>query len=74
MAAVTTTGAVTTPPRVVFFRIPGDPETYFARRFGRDYYGMNRWRGWRLCGAFNRRAGAALVAGDESIRVQVVQS
>ena len=64
--------AVTGQPGIVFFTVPGDPDTYFARRFGRDYWGMNRWHGWRLCGAFNRRAGAALVAGEESLRVRVV--
>ena len=59
-------------PRIVDFVIPGDPVVYFARRFGRAYYGMNRWRGWRLCGVHNKRAGAALVDGSQSIRVHVV--
>ena len=60
-------------PPVVWFTVPGDPETYFARRFGKDYWAANRWRGWRLCGIHNRRAGAALVAGPgEFIRVKVV--
>ena len=61
-------------PGIVEFTVPGDPETYFARRFGQDYYGMNRWRGWRLCGVHNRRAGAALVGGPEEppIRVRVL--
>ncbi len=60
------------PPGIVYFRVDGDPDTHFARRFDKDYWAANRWRGWRLCGAFNRRAGAALVAGEESIRVRVV--
>ena len=71
MAAVTTTGAVI-PPRVVFFITP-DGELGYAKRFGRRYLGLDRWRGWELFGVFNRRAGAALVVGSESIRVQVVQ-
>ena len=71
MTAVPTTGGAI--PRVVFFRIPGDPEIYFARRFGRDYWAANRWRGWRLCGVQNRRAGAALVDGSQSIRVRLVE-
>lgn len=29
-------------------------------------------RGWELFGALNRRAGAALVAGGEAIRVRIV--
>ena len=64
--------SVTGQPGIVFFTVPGNPNAYFARRFGRDYGVANRWRGWRLCGVQNRRAGAALVAGDESIRVRVV--
>ncbi len=46
---------------IVYFTVPGDSDLHFARRFGHDYYGMNRWRGWRLCGVHNKRAGAALV-------------
>ena len=64
--------SATAQPGIVDFMIPGDPTVYFARRFGRDYYAMNRWRGWRLCGVANRRAGAALVAGEDRIRVRIV--
>ena len=60
-----------TQPRIVRFVTPdGDPG--FATRFGRRYLGRDRWRGWELFGAQNRRAGAALVAGDDRIRVRIV--
>ena len=59
-------------PQIVRFVTPdGDPG--FATRYGRRYLGRDRWRGWELFGAQNRRAGAALVAGDEAIRVKVVK-
>ena len=48
----------------------GDPG--FATRFGRRYLGRDRLRGWELCGIQNKRAGVALVAGDEVIRVRIV--
>ena len=64
--------AVSRPERVIFITPDGDPG--FATRYGRRYLGRDRWRGWELFGALNRRAGAALVAGDEAIRVKVVQS
>ena len=58
-------------PAVIYFTTPdGDPG--FATLFGRRYLGRDRWRGWELFGALNRRAGAALVAGNETIRVHVV--
>ena len=58
-------------PRIVCFVTPdGDPG--FATRFGRRYLGRDRWRGWELCGIQNRRAGAALVAGEDRIRVRIV--
>ena len=63
-------------PGIVFFTVPGDthPDVYWAiKRADRQFWACNRWRGWRLCGVHNRRAGAALVAGNEGIRVQVVQ-
>ena len=69
MVSVTTTGAVI-PPRVVFFVTP-DGELGYAKRFGRRYLGLDRWRGWELFGVFNRRAGAQLVAGRDRIRVKV---
>ena len=63
-------------PGIVWFTVPsepGDPGPHFARRWGRDYYGMNRWRGWRLCGVENKRAGVALVGRPgESLRVRLV--
>ena len=61
-------------PGVIYFRVDGDPDLYFARRLGRDYWAANRWRGWRLCGVHNKRAGAALVGGsdDPAIRVRLV--
>ena len=65
--------AVTGQPGIVFFTVPGDPETYWAiRRADRQFWAANRWRGWRLCGVENRRAGAALVDGGTSIRVRLV--
>ena len=72
MGARTTTGGAI--PRVVHFETR-DGERGFARRFGRELWGADRWRGWRLCGIQNKRAGAALVGGPgESIRVKVVQA
>ncbi len=63
-----------TVPAVGFFTIVGDRshETHFARRIGQTFYGMSRYRGWRLCGVQNRRAGAALVVGNHSLRVHLV--
>ena len=64
--------AVSCPERVVFVTPDGDRG--FASRYGRRYLGRDRWRGWELFGALNRRAGAALVGNPgESIRVKVVQ-
>ena len=60
-----------TQPRIVRF-VPPDGDPGFATRFGRRYLGRDRWRGWELFGALNRRAGAALVAGDDKIRVRIV--
>ena len=58
-------------PAVIYFTTPdGDPG--FATRFGRRYLGRDRWRGWELCGIQNKRAGAALVAGDDRIRVRII--
>ena len=56
--------------RVIFVTPDGDRG--FASRYGRRYLGRDRWRGWELFGALNRRAGAALVAGDDRIRVRIV--
>ena len=75
MAAIYNEGDKLSPsfaqPRIVRFVTPdGDPG--FATRFGRRYLGRDRWRGWELFGALNRRAGAALVAGDDRIRVHIV--
>ena len=58
-------------PEVIYFTTP-DGDSGFATRFGRRYLGRDRWRGWELFGALNRRAGAALVAGGETIRVRIV--
>ena len=70
MVAQTTTGGAI--PRVVHFETY-DGELGFARRFGREFWGADRWRGWRLCGIQNKRAGAALVGNPgESIRVRLV--
>ena len=66
--------AASRPGRVVYF-VTSDGDRGFASRFGRRYrryLGRDRWRGWELFGALNRRAGAALVAGDEAIRVRIV--
>ena len=63
-------------PGIVWFIVPsepGDAGPHFAIRRGRDYWGTNCYRGLRLCGVQNKRAGAALVARPgESIRVQLV--
>ena len=65
-----------TQPGIVWFTVPsepGDPGPHFAIRRGRDYWAANRYRGLRLCGVQNRRAGAALVGlPGESIRVRLV--
>ena len=66
-----------TQPGIVWFIVPsepGDPGPHFAIRRGRDYWSANRYRGLRLCGVHNRRAGAALVggSGDPAIRVRLV--
>ncbi len=55
MAAPLTTGRAT--GRVVHFVTP-DGDQGFARQFGCDYWGGDRWCGWRLLGAQNKRAGA----------------
>ena len=50
-------------PAIVWFTVPsepGDPGPHFARRLGKDYWAANRWRGWRLCGAFAGLLTAAL--------------
>ncbi len=61
-------------PGVIYFRVDGDPDLHFAIRRGRDYWAANRYRGLRLCGVENKRAGAALVGSPgESIRAQVVR-
>ena len=62
-----------THPRIVRFVTP-DGDRGFASRFGRRYLGRDRWRGWELFGAHNRRAGAALVAGPDRVGVKVVQA
>ena len=64
--------AVSRPERVIFITPDGDRG--FASRYGRRYLGRDRWRGWELFGAHNRRAGAALVAGPDRVRVKVVQA
>ena len=67
--------AASTQPGIVYFTVPGDthPDTYWAIRRGGHYWAANRWRGLRLCGVENKRAGAALVGGPgESIRVRLV--
>ena len=69
MAAVPATGGAI--PRVVFFATP-DGDRGFASRYGRRYLGRDRWRGWELFGALNRRAGAALVAGEDRVRVRII--
>ena len=63
-----------TQPGIVYFRVDGDPDLHFAIRRGRDYWAANRYRGLRLCGVHNERAGAALVGGsdDPAIRVRLV--
>ena len=69
--------ATSTQPGIVYFTVPGDthPDTYWAIRRGRDYWAANRWRGLRLCGVENKRAGAALVGSPgESIRVQILEA
>jgi hypothetical protein len=65
--------AAQSPAPVIFFKVAGDPGLHFAVRRGRDYWACNRYRGWKLCGVRNRRAGAALVAGDRSIRVALIE-
>ncbi len=57
--------------REVFFLVDG--QLGMARRFGRDYFGCDRWRGWKLCGLHNRRAAAALVSLDRSVPAKLVR-
>ena len=61
-------------PGIVYFRVDGDPDLHFAIRRGQDYWAANCYRGLRLCGVHNRRAGAAFVGGsdDPAIRVRLV--
>lgn len=60
-------------PRVVYFQVPGDPDTYFAvRRADGQYWACNRFRGRRLCGLFGRR-GVRLVGGERSVPVRLVE-
>ena len=63
--------SVSRPERVVRFVTPdGDPG--FATRYGKRWLGRDRWRGFELFGIQNKRAGAALVAGDGAIRVYII--
>ena len=70
--------AASTQPGIVFFTVPGDthPDVYWAiERADRQFWACNRWRGLRLCGVENKRAGAALVGSPgESIRVQILEA
>ncbi len=70
MAAFLPSGRAT--GREVYFTTP-DGDFGFARRFGPYFYGMDRWRGWRLCGVHNRRAGAALVSPDSALPTKLVR-
>ncbi len=59
-----------TQPGVVYFRVGGDPDLHFARRYpdGR-YWACNRYRGWRVQGVGCKRVRPLLVAGDNRIVV-----
>ncbi len=57
---------------IVWFTTPDDPDAQFALYQCGQWWARNRWRGWRLCGVENRRAGAALVDSETSIRVRLV--
>ncbi len=70
MAVPTITTRPVARPVVHFVTVTGDQG--FARRFGRDWWAGEQWRGWRLLGAQNKRAGAQLVAGDRRIRARLV--
>ncbi len=65
-----TTGA--SAPRLVDFVTPTGDTGFAIRRADGQFWAANRWRGFRLFGAQNKRAGAQLVAGDRRIRARLV--
>ncbi|HEX2174215.1 MAG TPA: hypothetical protein VHL09_17420 [Dehalococcoidia bacterium] len=57
----------------MYFTVPGEADLHFARRPGRDWWVVNRFRGYRLLGLGCKRVRSQLVAGTTRIPVRLVR-